>query len=429
MTLDIVVGAQWGDEGKGHITDLLAAEADIVARFSGGDNAGHTVTIGDETYKLHLIPSGVAHREKICCLGNGMVINPSVLLKEIDSLSERGVDVDPQRLRISLNAHLITPGHVALDKAHERSRGGDAIGTTMRGIGPAYTDKTNRTGLRASLLTDEDRLIVYLTKHLEEKNRVLSSFYGEPLLNIDDILKDYAAYAKRLGPYIEDVSGYLSEALSVGRKVLAEGAQGTLLDLDHGTYPFVTSSWPTAAGALIGLGVGPLHISRITGVAKAFTTRVGGGPFPTEQHDRIALDLRGTGENPWDEFGTTTGRPRRVGWLDLNMLRYSSRINGFTDLALTKLDILTGFKEIPVCVAYMLNGKKISHFPTEVDVLERCEPIFRYLPGWKADISGVQNYQDLPANAQRYVNFLSEFLGLEVSYVSVGPKRQQVLTR
>lgn len=427
MPVNIVVGSQWGDEGKGRITDLLAAQADIVARYSGGDNAGHTVTIGAEVFKLHLTPSGIVHEDVVCLIGNGVVINPAVLLREIDGLAARGVNVTPQRLKICRKAHLITPAHIALDKGYEAARGQEAIGTTQRGIGPAYTDKAQRSGLRAGLLADVEGLADAVAAHVESKNRILTDVLGQPPLPVKETALAYAQYASRLAPYLTDGSLYLSEALAAGKNILAEGAQGTLLDLDHGTYPFVTSSSSTASGALIGLGVGPRCVSEIVGVAKAFTSRVGSGPFPAEISGEAALRLRGTGANPWDEYGTTTGRPRRVGWLDLVILRYAARINSLTQLSLTKLDILSGLSQIPVCVAYDLAGQRTTHFPTDLAELAHCQPVYEMLPGWDEDISGARVWADLPRNARQYVKFVAEQVGVPVSLVSVGPAREQVV--
>lgn len=427
MPLDIIVGAQWGDEGKGRVTDLLAAEADIVARYSGGDNAGHTVTIGSEIFKLHLIPSGIVHERPTCLIGNGAVVNPRVLCGEIKYLQQRGVDVSPQRLRLSRQAHLITPAHIALDKAREISRGGEAIGTTLRGIGPAYTDKTSREGLRASLFDEADALFGAVRQHVREKNQMLEALYGQKTLDADEVAEAFAGYAGRLRPYLVESGAYVHSALAENRAILAEGAQGTLLDLDHGTYPYVTSSHPTAGGALTGLGVGPRDVARVIGVAKAFTSRVGSGPFPTELGGDPAQQLRGTGENPWDEFGTTTGRPRRVGWLDCVILRHAVRINGLTELALTKLDILSGWQELKVCVAYELDGDRIDYFPSDVASLERVNPVYEKLPGWSEEITGARRLEALPANARRYVGFVSESSGVPVSLVSVGPARNQVI--
>ncbi|MFW6096616.1 MAG: adenylosuccinate synthase [Chloroflexota bacterium] len=427
MPLDIIVGAQWGDEGKGRVTDLLAAEADIVARYSGGDNAGHTVTIGSEIFKLHLIPSGIVHERPMCLIGNGAVVNPRVLCGEIEHLQQRGVDASPQRLRLSRHAHLITPAHIALDEAREASRGGEAIGTTLRGIGPAYTDKTSREGLRAGLFDEADALFGAVRQHVREKNQVLEALYGQKTLDADKVAEAYAGYAGKLRPYLVESSAYVHDALAEKRAILAEGAQGTLLDLDHGTYPYVTSSHPTAGGALTGLGVGPRDVDRVIGVAKAFTSRVGSGPFPTELDGKPAQELRGTGENPWDEFGTTTGRPRRVGWLDCVILRHAVRINGLTELALTKLDILSGWQELRVCVAYELDGERIDYFPSDGDSLERVKPIYEGLPGWSDDITGVRRLDALPANARRYVDFVAESCRVPVRLVSVGPARNQVI--
>ena len=428
MPLTIIIGAQWGDEGKGHITDRLAQGAAVVARYSGGDNAGHTVTIGDEIFKLHLIPSGIIHPGVLCLIGNGAVVNPAVLLREMDALAARGVDVAPARLKLSGGAHLITPGHIAMDRAHERERGRAAIGTTLRGIGPAYTDKARRVGLRAELLADPAALAAALAEHVAIKNDVLVKVYGEEPLDAAAIAADFAAHAARLAPHLTDGPLLLDEALRRGQTVLAEGAQGTLLDIDHGTYPFVTSSSPTAGGAMTGLGVGPRAVDRVIGVAKAFTTRVGSGPFPTELDGAVAARLRGTGENPWDEYGTTTGRPRRVGWLDLPILRHARRVNSLSDLVLTKLDILSGLDEIPVCVGYELDGRRVDSFPTDLSVLARCRPIYEALPGWGEDVTAARAPSDLPDNARRYVTFVAEAAGVPVSYVSVGPGREQFIT-
>jgi adenylosuccinate synthase len=427
MPLDIVIGTQWGDEGKGHITDRLAGEADIVARFSGGDNAGHTVAIGDDIYKLHLIPSGIVHSHVTCVIGNGVVINPAILIREIDELKSRGVEISPRRLRVSERAHLITPGHIAMDAAQESARGQASIGTTKRGIGPAYTDKTARSGLRAGLLANPEELAEKIAAHIEAKKRELDRFSVSPSLNTNEITNQFVEYSHRLKGYLVDSSTMLNRAISDGKSVLAEGAQGTQLDLDHGTYPFVTSSWPTAGGALIGLGLGPKTVRRVIGVAKAFTSRVGSGPLPSEQGGEVATRLRGTGEMPWDEFGTTTGRPRRVGWLDLVILRYAAQINGLTELALTKLDILSGLPELPVCVAYELDGERIDTLPADLKVLAKCRPVYRSLAGWSEDITMARAIEDLPSNARRYIDFVAENLGVPIHLVSIGPGREQII--
>jgi adenylosuccinate synthase len=427
MPLNIIVGAQWGDEGKGHITDRLAHDAAVVARYSGGDNAGHTVTIAGEIFKLHLIPSGIIHPGVVCLVGNGTVVNPAVLLREMDALAARGVGVGPERLKLSGGAHLITPAHIALDRAHEWSRGKEAIGTTMRGIGPTYTDKARREGLRAELLADPDALAEALAVHVAAKNEALEGGYGEEPIDAAAVIAEFAGYAERLAPYLVDGPVLVDEALLRGDMVLAEGAQGTLLDIDHGTYPFVTSSSPTAGGAMTGLGVGPRMVDRVIGVAKAFTSRVGSGPFPTELDGAAAARLRGTGDKPWDEFGTTTGRPRRVGWLDLPILRHARRVNSLSELVLTKLDILSGLAEIPVCVAYELDGRRVESLPHDLKALARCRPIYEALPGWAEDVMGARRPQDLPAAARWYIEFVSAGAGVPVSYTSVGPGREQFI--
>ncbi|RMG97752.1 MAG: adenylosuccinate synthase [Chloroflexi bacterium] len=428
MPLDIIIGAQWGDEGKGRITDLLAAQADIVARYSGGDNAGHTVTVAGEIFKLHLIPSGIIHEGVTCLIGNGVVVNPAVLLKEIDALTARGVDVTPSRLKLSRNAHLITPAHIALDAASEQARGKAAIGTTKRGIGPAYTDKTARVGLRAGLLADEAYLIEALRTHIQAKNELLTRIYGVEPVAETAVITQYIEYARRLSPYLVDSSVFLDNALRNGRTILAEGAQGTFLDLDHGTYPFVTSSNPIAGGALTGLGIGPKHVRHVIGVTKAFTSRVGSGPFPTELEGEPALRLRGTGANPWDEYGTTTGRPRRVGWLDLVMLQHAIRVNGLTELVLTKLDILSGLSEIPVCTAYEYKGQQLKHYPSDLRILADCQPVYTVLPGWQEEITQAREWADLPENARQYILFVAKTAEIPVTMASVGPGRQQIVT-
>ena len=427
MPLNIIIGTQWGDEGKGHITDRLAHDAAVVARYSGGDNAGHTVTIGDEIFNLHLIPAGIIHPGVICLIGNGAVVNPAVLLREMDELAARGVDVGPERLKLSGAAHLITPAHIAMDRAHERARGREAIGTTMRGIGPTYTDKARREGLRAELLADPVALAGALASHVATKNEALVGGYGMEPVDVAAVLGEFTDYARRLGSHLADGPALVDEALARGHMVLAEGAQGTLLDIDHGTYPFVTSSSPTAGGAMTGLGVGPRVVDRVIGVAKAFTTRVGSGPFPTELDGAAAARLRGMGDKPWDEFGTTTGRPRRVGWLDLPILRHARRVNSLSELVLTKLDILSGLAEIPVCVAYELDGRRVESFPPDLKTLARCRPIYETLPGWVEDITDARRPSDLPAAARWYVEFVSAGAGAPVSHVSVGPGRAQFI--
>jgi adenylosuccinate synthase len=427
MPLDIIVGTQWGDEGKGRIVDLLSAQAEIVARFNGGDNAGHTVTVGQQTFKLHLIPSGIIHSHTVGVIGSGLVVNPETLLAEMEMLRGYGVHVDENRLRLSHAAHLLTPAHRALDKAQEIARGKGSIGTTGRGIGPAYTDKAARSGIRLEDFCDENRLREKLGLHIEQVNQVLTRLYEVEPLVPEGIIEQMLGYARILAPHVCDTSLLVYETLQRGGRVLAEGAQGILLDLDHGTYPFVTSSSPTASGALVGLGIGPSHIDRVIGVVKAFQTRVGAGPFPTELDGDMALRLRGTGAQPWDEYGTTTGRPRRVGWLDLVLLRYASRINGLTELVVTKLDVLSGVPEINICTAYRVNGQTYTDLPLGVADLSPFEPVYEQMPGWEEDISAARSWDDLPAAAQRYVQRLAEVSGVAVRSVSVGPERDQAV--
>jgi adenylosuccinate synthase len=427
MPLDIIVGTQWGDEGKGRVVDLLSAQAHYVARYNGGDNAGHTVTVGEQTFKLHLIPSGIIHPHTIGAIGNGVVINPATLISEMETLEKAGIEINPKRLHLSYAAHLITPAHRALDAAQEAGRGKSAIGTTLRGIGPAYTDKVARQGLRLGQMLQPEAFAEALQKHLEAANHALTRLYNALPLEVEAATRQYVAYAHQLRPYITDVSAVLSRALRDGKRVLAEGAQGTLLDLDHGTYPFVTSSYPTAGGALIGLGLGVGCAERVIGVTKAFQTRVGAGPFPTELSGELALHLRGSGEHPWDEYGTTTGRPRRVGWLDMVLLRYAVRVNGLTELAITKLDILSGLEKVRVCIAYRRNGQTYTDLPYGPADLEAFEPIYEELPGWQEDLRSARRWEDLPAQARAYILRLEELSGVPVRLVSVGPERQQVV--
>ncbi len=430
MPIDVVLGAQWGDEGKGKITDLLAADADVVARFGGGDNAGHTVTVGAERFALHLIPSGILNSQTTCLLGAGMVVNPKKLLAEMDELLARGVSVSPERLKLSGRAHLIMPYHVALDGAAEAARGGAAIGTTKRGIGPAYSDKAARCGIRAhEMLHPAETLAERIRDQVASKNRILEMVYGQPALQADAIVEEYLGYAKRLAAHVVDVSEEVAGALAVGKRILAEGAQGLLLDLDLGSYPYVTSSHPTIGGVLTGLGVGPQYIDRVTGVVKAYQTRVGAGPMPTELTGELGEKLRGTGAQPWDEFGTTTGRPRRCGWLDAVTLRFAVRVNGLTELAITKLDILSRFDAVELCVAYELDGRRVESFPSDLAVLGRCQPIYETLPGWGTDIMEARAFGELPAEAQGYVRRIEEILGVRASLISVGPERDQTIHR
>ena len=427
MPLDIIVGAQWGDEGKGRIVDLLSSQADVVARYNGGDNAGHTVTVGSQTFKLHLIPSGIIHPHTTGVIGSGVVLNPETLLAEIEMLRGQGVRVDETRLRLSHAAHLITPAHRALDHAMEKARGKGSIGTTGRGIGPAYTDKAARTGLRLESMLDLSTFRSKMIQHVETVNRLLTQLYSADPLDSGLVADKYEEYARVFAPYIMDISLLVSDALRQGRHVLGEGAQGTLLDLDYGTYPFVTSSPTIASGALTGLGIGPGHVGRVIGVVKAFQTRVGSGPMPTELFDETALKLRGTGSQPWDEYGTTTGRPRRVGWLDLVLLRYAARVNGLTELVVTKLDVLTGLPKVNICTAYKAAGNSFTDLPLGVGDLSPYEPVYEELPGWDEPVTGARAWEDLPVEAQNFVRRLAEVSGVPVSQVSVGPERDQVV--
>jgi adenylosuccinate synthase len=427
MPLDIIVGAQWGDEGKGRVVDLLAESADYTARFNGGDNAGHTVTVGSQTFRLHLIPSGSIHPQSVSVIGNGVVINPAVLLQEMEMLRTAGIPVHPGRFHISYAANLITPAHRALDAAQEAARGQGKIGTTLRGIGPAYTEKVSRSGLRAGDMLDTELFRANLQAHIERINPWLVELYHAEPLDPEPVIQEYLGYASQLKEYIADVSGMLWKALEAGKQVLAEGAQGTLLDLDHGTYPFVTSSSTVASAALSGLGLGFRSIGRVIGVTKAFQTRVGSGPFPTELSGELATQLRGTGKNPWDEFGTTTGRPRRVGWLDSVLLRYAVRVNGLNELVLTKLDILSGLKPLKICTAYRSGNRNYAELPFGPSHLEQFEPVYEELPGWESDIRSIRRWEDLPAQARDYILRVEELCGTPVRLVSVGPEREQVI--
>ena len=430
MPLHIIIGAQWGDEGKGRITDLLAADAHIVARYSGGDNAGHTVTVGEKIFKLHLLPSGLVQPHAVGVLGHGMAINPARLLREMADLERAGLDMSPARVKVSYAAHLITPAHIALDKADETARAGEEggkIGTTGRGIGPAYTDKTSRRGLRAELMHDPERLGDRVQEHVRTANITLERIYGQPGLDPATTAAEYTEYARRLAPYLSDTSLYLHQRLKANAVVIAEGAQGTLLDLDLGTYPYVTSSSPSSGGAFSGLGIGPHFAGRIIGVTKAFQTRVGEGPFPTEAFGAEAERLRGTGANPWDEFGTTTGRPRRCGWLDLVLLRYAIRVNGITELVLTKLDVLSGLDTVQLCAGYRAGGQTYSQLPLGPADLSPFEPIYESMPGWAEDVSGARTLADLPAAARYYVRRIEELVDVPVSLISVGPERSQIV--
>ena len=421
MPAVVLIGAQWGDEGKGKATDLLGSRVDFVVRYQGGNNAGHTVVIGDESYALHLMPSGVLTPGCVPVIGNSVVIDPAVLLQEMADLSVRGVDTD--RLLISADAHLIMPHHRALDRVSERYLGEARIGTTGRGIGPAYADKAARMGVRVQDLFDEGILRAKLELVLREKNQVLSKVYNRKPIERDAVVAEYLGYADRLRPHVADTGLVLCRALDAGRLVLLEGSQGTLLDVDHGTYPFVTSSSPTAGGAAAGSGIGPTRITRVVGILKAYTTRVGSGPFPTELGDAMGERLRSVG----GEFGVTTGRPRRTGWFDAVIARYAARVNGLTDLFLTKLDVLTGLDTIPVCVAYRVGTLRHDEMPMTQTDFHHAEPIYEELPGWTEDIAQARRLEDLPKNARRYVEAVEELSGVPISAVGVGPDREETI--
>ncbi len=425
MAVIIIVGAQWGDEGKGRVVDRLAAQADLVARYNGGDNAGHTVVAEGHTLKLHLVPSGILHPQLTCLIGAGVVVNPARLVAEMDTLAGLGLDVGPQRLKLSAAAHVILPTHQALDGVGEAARGRTALGTTRRGIGPAYADKAARTGVRCGAMADPEAFAEAVCRAMEAHNDVLTRVHGQPPLEAEAVGAEYRQYARRLAPHLTDVSALVGEALAAGRAVLCEGAQGTLLDVDLGTYPFVTSSSPVAGGAMTGLGFGPTQVERVIGVAKAYTTRVGAGPFPTELTDDVGERLRDAG----GEFGTTTGRPRRCGWLDLPILRYAACVNGMTELALTKLDVLSGFEVLKVAVAYEQDGERTESFPAEfgAEMLARWTPVYEEWPSWVEGIRDVRCRADLPAAAQVYVARIEEQVGLPVTFIGVGPEREQTI--
>jgi len=421
MPAIVLLGAQWGDEGKGKATDILGDRVDYVVRYQGGNNAGHTVVIGDQKYALHLLPSGILSPNVVPVIGNGVVIDPAVLLEEIKGLNERGIDTS--KLVISSNAHLITPYHRTIDKVSERFLGKAKIGTTGRGIGPAYADKISRIGIRVQDLFDESILEKKIEGALHDKNQVLTKVFNRKEMETQEILEEYRTYAEILLPYIADTALLLNQALDAGKTVLLEGSQGTLLDVDHGTYPFVTSSNPTAGGACTGSGIGPTKIERVIGIVKAYTTRVGSGPFPTELENEDGEKLRTIGH----EYGTTTGRNRRCGWYDAPIARFAVRINGLTDFFLTKLDVLTGWEKIPVCVAYEIDGKRVEEVPSSQTDFHHAIPIYEYLPGWSEDISKARTISDLPKNAREYISFLEEISGAPMSAIGVGPGRDETI--
>lgn len=412
MSSIVVVGTQWGDEGKGKITDFLAEQSDVIARFSGGNNAGHTIQFGGETYKLHLVPSGIFYKDKLAVIGNGVVVDPVALLKELDGLNERGIPTS--NLRISNRAQVILPYHLAQDEYEERLRGDNKIGTTKKGIGPAYVDKVQRIGIRMADLLEKETFERLLKSNIEYKQAYFKGMFNETCPSFDDIFEEYYAAGQRLKEFVTDTSKILDDAFVADEKVLFEGAQGVMLDIDHGTYPFVTSSNPIAGNVTVGTGVGPTFVSKVIGVCKAYTSRVGDGPFPTELFDEDGHHIREVGR----EYGTTTGRPRRVGWFDSVVLRHSRRVSGITDLSINSIDVLTGLDTVKICTAYELDGKEITEYPANLDQLKRCKPIFEELPGWTEDVTSVRTLEELPENARKYLERISELCNVQISIFS-----------
>jgi adenylosuccinate synthase len=421
MSAVVVIGTQWGDEGKGKIVDYLAEKADVVARYQGGNNAGHTVVVGGTEFKLHLLPSGILYSGKACVVGNGVVIDPAVMLKEIKGMHDKGIDTSG--LKISNRAHVIMPYHRLLDELEETYRGDHKIGTTKRGIGPCYMDKNSRCGIRMVDLLDEEEFSEKLKINIKAKNHLLKAVYETEGFDYESVRKEYLAYADELRQYVVDTSAFLNEAVKSNKKVLFEGAQATLLDLDHGTYPYVTSSHPIAGGVCVGAGIGPTRINKVIGVVKAYSTRVGEGPFPTELLDEIGNQIRECGH----EYGTTTGRPRRCGWLDACVVRYAGYLSGIDYMAITRLDILDTLKTLKICVGYQYKGQPLNEFPASLKVLAQVEPVFEELPGWETDISAVRSYDELPVNARLYVERLSQVSGIDIGIISVGPRRDQTI--
>lgn len=416
------MGSQWGDEGKGKMTDWLAQKADMVVRYQGGNNAGHTIAFNGNTYKLQAIPSGIFESQKTNVIGNGVVVNPKALLDEIQILKDAGIT--PSNLKISSRAHLILPYHIQLDIAQEKQRGDQKVGTTHNGIGPAYMDKAARIGIRMCDLLEKDTFAVKLKENLEQKNALFEKIYGEKPFEFEALFNEYYEYGQQLKDYVTDTSVLVNDAINAGKNVLFEGAQGVMLDLDHGTYPYVTSSNPIAGGALVGTGVGPQSLTKMVGVCKAYSTRVGEGPFPTELTNKIGDLIREKAH----EYGTVTGRPRRIGWFDAVAMRHAKRVSGMNCLSLNLLDIFTGLNKVKICTAYMLDGKQIDYYPASLKELERCEPVYEDFDGWTEDISDVTEYDQLPENAKKYLNRIEELTGLQLMTVSVGPSREQTIT-
>ena len=420
MSVRVIIGAQWGDEGKGKVVDMFAEGVDVVARYQGGANAGHTLVADGKKYILHLIPSGILHEDVVCVIGNGVVIDPAALMEEINMLKSFGISIEG-RLKISHKAHLIMPYHKLLDELRERDQ---KIGTTGRGIGPAYIDKYNRSGIRIIDLLDRALLEEKLREGIAQKNEWFRKMYDSPELDVEKIVAEYLDFDQQIDEYITDTTSYINEAWRSGKKILAEGAQGALLDIDHGTYPFVTSSSPTSGGVCTGLGLPPTAITDVTGIAKAYCTRVGAGPFPTELEDETGERLRKAGA----EFGSTTGRPRRCGWLDLFALRYAAMINGINEIVLTKLDVLNDFEEIKVCTGYTLNGEPLKYFPSDCATLEKVEPVYETLPGWNCELKAKAGFGDLPAETRNYIAMIEEYVGAPVRYLGIGPGREEIIT-
>ena len=421
----VIIGAQWGDEGKGKVVDLLADRFDIVSRYQGGHNAGHSVYVGDKAFVLRLLPSGIIHPDKTCVLGNGMVIDPKAFFEEVDQIKEKGIEVTPDRLKVSSRAHLIMPYHRALDHTSEERLGNEKIGTTLRGIGPAYEDKAGRRGIRVADALSPDLLKLRIERNLEEANRIIVLFGNQPL-RADEILEEITPLVERLRPFVAETSHFLAEARKANKKILLEGAQATLLDVDHGTYPYVTSSNPTAGGASVGAGIPPHHITGVLGIVRTYATRVGEGPFPTEMLDAeesIAHLIRERG----NEYGSVTKRPRRCGWFDAVATRYAAELNGFDSIALTKLDVLDELSEIKVCVGYEIDGEQIDTFPAVSHDLRKIKPVYKTLDGWNTSTVGLTDFDKLPQNARSYVDFLSESIGVEIGLISTGPERDQTI--
>ena len=423
MSGTLVCGAQWGDEGKGRFVDYLAESADMVIRYQGGNNAGHTVITGGVTYKLHLIPSGILYKNKPCVIGNGLVVDPKALLDEIEMLKENGIDTS--YLYVSDRAHVLMPYHRLLDSLNEEQLGDDKIGTTKKGIGPAYTDKTSRVGIRFCDMLDGEDFEVLVRKRTAEKNELITKIYGHDPMDAEAVIKEYQEYAEKLRPYIKDTALMIYEAHAAGKKLLFEGAQGMLLDLDFGTYPYVTSSHPTSGGVFSGAGIGPRALTEIVGVVKAYSTRVGAGPFVSELLGETGDKIREKGH----EYGTTTGRPRRCGWLDLVIVAYAARLNGITQIALSRVDTLGGFDEVKICVGYSFDGETIQNYPASLKDVAKCKPVYKTFKGWDENLSHIRNFDDLPEAAQEYIRFVEEYLKVPVTMIGVGPQREECICK